>query len=312
MKRRTLLILGAAAAASIPLAACGTDQNPLAPTTSSSPGGGGSTNGGGSVVVGSANFTESMVIAELYAQAMKAKGVDASTRLGIGSREVYLRALRDGSVQAVPEYGGNLLQYVDANNPAGTAEEIAAALGEKVGPDLAVLDVAQAANQDVYCVTRAYSQENGLTSLADLQKIAADAILGGPAELRDRPYGPPGLESIYRATFKEFRTYDALAVKVRDLTSNTIQVATFFTTDAAIGDNDLVMLTDPEVMILPQPVIPLVRADVRDNTAAVEAINAVQAQLRTEDLTAMNKQVDVDRRNPDEAAGDWLKEKGLV
>lgn len=311
MKRRTLLLLGAAAAATLPLAACGADQNPLAPTTSPSPGSEGAA-GGGAVVVGSANFTESIVIAELYAQAMRAKGVDASTRHGIGSREVYLRALRDGSIQAVPEYGGNLLQYVDEENPASTPEEIAAALAEKVGPDLAVLDVAEAANQDVYCVTRAYSEENGLTSLADLPKVAGNAILGGPAELKDRPYGPPGLESIYRATFKEFRTYDALAVKVRDLTSNTIQVATFFTTDAAIGDNDLVMLADPEVMILPQPVVPLVRADVRNNAAAVEAINAVQAELRTEDLTAMNKQVDVERRNPDEAAGDWLKEKGLV
>ncbi|WP_432560224.1 ABC transporter substrate-binding protein [Granulicoccus sp. GXG6511] len=311
MKRRTLLILGAAAAAAVPLSACGANQNPLAPTSSPSPGGAGA-GGGGSVIVGSANFTESMVIAELYAQAMKAKGVDASTRHGIGSREVYLRALRDGSIQMVPEYGGNLLQYVDEENPASTAQEIEAALAEAVAPDLAVLTAAEAANQDVYCVTRAYSDEHGIKSLADLSKIAGDAILGGPAELKDRAYGPPGLEAIYRATFKEFRTYDALAVKVRDLTSDTIQVATFFTTDAAIGDNDLVMLEDPEVMILPQPVIPLLRADVKDNTAAVDAVNAVQAELKTEDLVAMNKQVDVDRRNPDEAAGDWLKEKGLA
>lgn len=308
MKRRTLLVLGAAAAASVPLAACGANQNPLGPTTSPTPGGG----GGGSVVVGSANFTESMVIAELYALAMKAKGVDASTRPGIGSREVYLRALRDGSIQAVPEYGGNLLQYLDAENPAATPNDIAAALTKVVGPDLAVLDVAQAANQDVYCVTRAYSEQHGLSSLGDLTKVDQDAILGGPAELKDRPYGPPGLEGIYRVKFKEFRTYDALAVKVRDLTSNTIQVATFFTTDAAIGDNDLVMLADPEVMILPQPVIPLVRADVTKNATAVAAINAVQAQLRTEDLTAMNKQVDVEHRNPNEAASAWLKEKGLA
>ncbi|MDO5498048.1 MAG: ABC transporter substrate-binding protein [Propionibacteriaceae bacterium] len=311
MKRRTLLTLGAAAAAAIPLAACGVDQNPLEPEGSPAAGDGAPAPPG-AIVVGSANFTESMVIAELYAQALKAQDIDASTRHGIGSREVYLRALRDGSIQAVPEYGGNLLQYVDAENPAGTPEEIAQALGEQVGPELAVLNAAEAANQDVYCVTRAYAEEHGLTSLADLQKIASDAILGGPAELKDRPYGPPGLEGIYRATFREFRTYDALAVKVRDLTSNTIQVATFFTTDAAIADNDLVMLTDPELMILPQNVIPLVQAGVRDNAAAVEAINAVQAALRTEDLTAMNKRVDTDRLDPAEAAGDWLKEKALV
>ncbi|HHV22149.1 MAG TPA: ABC transporter substrate-binding protein [Propionibacterium sp.] len=312
MKRRTLLLLGAAAAASVPLSACGANQNPLdsgaTPDAQTGNGGGSS----GPLVVGSANFTESMVIAELYAQAIRAKGVEVSTRHGIGSREVYLRALRDGSIQIVPEYGGNLLQYLDDENPAGTTEEIAQALGEVAGPDLAVLDPASAANQDVYCVTRAYSEEHGITSLADLPKIADDAILGGPAELKDRPYGPPGLEAIYRATFREFRTYDALAVKVRDLTSGTIQVATFFTTDSAIGENDLVMLEDPEVMILPQPVIPLLRADLKDDSAVAEAVNAVQAELQTEDLTAMNREVDVERRNPEEAAEAWLTEKGLV
>ena len=90
------------------------------------------------------------------------------------------------------------------------------------------------------------------------------------------------------------------------------QVATFFTTDAAVSDNDLVMLDDPQVMILPQPVIPLVTASVRDNVAAVEAINAVQAALQTEDLVALNKQVDVDHLNPAEAATQWLQDKGLV
>lgn len=308
MKRRTFLFLSAA---TVPvLAGCGANQNPLGPTQSPAAGGtgGGST---GSVVVGSANFTESMVLAEVFAQAMKAKNVDASTKHGIGSREVYLRALRDGSIQAVPEYTGNLLQYLDAENPASRPEDIVTELKGAVAPDLAILEAAQAANQDVYCVTKAYADEHGLASLADLQKISANAVLGGPAELKDRPYGPPGLEGIYRATFKEFRTYDSLAVKVKDLTSGTIQVATFFTTDAAIGDNNLVMLADPQLMILPQQVVPLVRADVASNTTAVQAVNAVQAILTTEDLTAMNKRVDNDRLSAAEAAAEWLKTKNL-
>lgn len=306
MKRRSFLLL---AAATVPLVGCGVSGDPLAPTASPNASGGAGT---GTIVVGSANFTESMVLAELYAQALAAKGVDASTRPGIGSREVYLRALRDGSIQAVPEYSGNLLQYLDPENPAAKPEDIEAALAQAVGPDLAVLNAARAANQDVYCVTRAYSEEHQLTSLADLPKVASNAILGGPAELKDRPYGPPGLEAIYRATFKEFRTYDSLAIKVKDLTDNTIQVATFFTTDAAIADNDLVMLSDPEMMILPQQVIPLVRADVKNNTEAVAAIDAVQAALTTPDLTAMNKRVDTDRLSAAEAAEEWLKAKQLV
>lgn len=310
MKRRTFLSLSAAASA-VTLVGCGANQNPLA-EDSATPAAGGDAAPAGAVAVGSANFTESMVLAELYAQVMAAKGVEAPTRMGIGSREVYLRALRDGSIQVVPEYSGNLLQYLDDGNPAAQPEEITSALADVVGPDLAVLDAANAVNQDVYCVTRLYANEHGLASLADLAKIAGDAVLGGPAELRDRPYGPPGLEAIYRADFKEFRTYDSLAVKVRDLTSDTIQVATFFTTDAAIMDNNLVMLTDPEMMILPQQVIPLVRADVAANTAAVDAINSVQAVLTTEDLTALNKRVDTERLSPAQAAEEWLQEKNLI
>lgn len=309
MKRRAFLFIGGVAAA-VPIVGCGANQNPLGPQ--GTPGAQAPGGAGGAVAVGSANFTESMVLAELYAQAMAARGVDASTRPGIGSREVYLRALRDGSIQAVPEYSGNLLQYLDPENPASRPEQIQQALIQVVGPQLAVLDAARASNQDVYCVTRAYADANGLASLADLPEVASNAILGGPAELRDRPYGPPGLEAIYGATFREFRTYDSLAVKVRDLTSNTIQVATFFTTDAAIRDNDLVMLEDPELMILPQQVIPLVRQDMATNAAAVEAINSVQAQLTTDDLTTMNKRVDTDRLSPAQAAEEWLGAKNLA
>lgn len=304
MKRRAFLLLSAA----VPLVGCGVNQDPLSPSASPTAGGG----GGGAIVVGSANFTESMVLAELYAQAMAAKGVNASTRPGIGSREVYLRALRDGSIQAVPEYSGNLLQYLDDSNPASKPEDIERALAERVGPDLAVLNAAEAANQDVYCVTKAYADQYQLASLADLPKVAAEAVLGGPAELKDRPYGPPGLEAIYRAKFKEFRTYDSLAIKVTDLTGGTIQVATFFTTDSAIADNNLVMLSDPELMILPQQVIPLVRAEVKSNTEAVGAIDAVQGVLTTADLTAINKRVDTDRLSPAQAATEWLEAKSLV
>ncbi|OYO18675.1 glycine/betaine ABC transporter substrate-binding protein [Enemella dayhoffiae] len=307
MRRRNFLALAAIA----PLVGCGVGKDPMA-QSSSTPGASGAPAQGG-IAVGSANFTESMVLAELYAQAMSAKGIQASTKHGIGSREVYLKALQDGSIQLVPEYGGNLLQYLAKDNPATKAPEIEQALATVVAQkNLAVLKASQAADQDVYCVTSSYAQANGLASLADLKKISAKAALGGPAELKQRPYGPPGLEAIYGAKFAEFRTYDAMAVKVKDLLDNKVQVATFFTTDAAISDNKLVMLTDPQQMILPQQVIPLVRADVKNNAAAVQAVEAVQAALTTAELTALNKQVDTNHLDPKKVAGDWLKAKQLA
>ncbi len=217
-------------AAAFLLAACGGGGG--GPLASSSPAASGSSGGGGGpVVVGSANFTENQILAELYAQAMKAKGVDASTKLNIGSREIYIKALQDGSISVVPEYSGNLLLYFDKNATATTEEEIAKALPTAVGSDLKVGTASPAADQDVYVVTKQFSEQNQLTSLADLKKISANSMLGGPSELEKRAYGPPGLEKIYGAKFKEFKPYDSPAVKVKDLNDNKIQVATFFTTE---------------------------------------------------------------------------------
>jgi len=90
--------------AALRLTACGGGgSNPLAEGSSAAPSGSASGGAGGPVVVGSAGFEESEIIAELYAQAMKAKGIDASTKLSIGAREVYIKALQDGSISVVPE-----------------------------------------------------------------------------------------------------------------------------------------------------------------------------------------------------------------
>ncbi len=310
MKRPGFLATVLAAAGALTLAACGAGGDPLA-----APSEGASADGGSSeeVVVGSANFTESQVLGELYAQALTAAGVPASTRPNIGAREVYLTALQDGSVSVVPEYTGNLLLHYDANSPAATEAEIESALQEVLAEEqLALGSPSPATDQDVYVVTAEYSQEHGITSLEDLTKVNGEAVLGGPGELVERSYGPPGLEELYGVTFKEFRPYDAPAVKVKDLNDGVIQVATFFTTEAAIGDNGYVQLEDPQGMILPQNVVPLMAPAVADNQIAVDALDAVSAALTTEDLTELNKQVDSERRSPEEVAGEWLAAEGLT
>lgn len=306
---RRSAVAATVASAALVLAACGANSDPLA-DDSAAPSG--EESAPAEVVVGSANFTENEVLAELYSQALQAKGIESSTQLSIGSREVYLKALADESISVVPEYTGNLLLYYDDANPAQTAEEIEAALPEALDDGLSLLAASEAANQDVYVVTREFSEANGVTSLADLKNVAQDAVLGGPAELEDRAYGPPGLKEIYGAEFKSFEPYDAPAVKVKDLNDDKIQVATFFTTDSAILDNDYVMLEDPQRMILPQNVIPLVRSEVADNPDAVSALESVQEALTTEELSRLNKQVDTDHLNPDEVAGTWLSDKGLT
>jgi len=295
------------------LTACGGNSNPLSDASASQPSQSGSASAQGApVVVGSADFTESKILAEIYSQALKGKGVESSTKLGIGSREIYTKALQDGSISAVPEYTGNLLLNFDANATATTAEEVEKSLPAVLPPGLKVLKASPAVDQDVYVVTKDFSAKNGITSLEDLKKIASTSTLGGPPELEKRAYGPPGLEKIYGAKFKSFVPYAKYPPKISDLDSNKIQVATFFTTDAVISEKGYVQLEDPQSMILPQNVIPLVRSDVADNADAVAALDAVQAALTTEDLVQLDKKVDSERQDPAQVAGEWLKSKGLA
>jgi len=314
MKLTTRIAAVGLGVAALLLTACGGGggSNPLAEGSSAAPSGSASGGAGGPVVVGSAGFEESEIIAELYAQAMKAKGIDASTKLSIGAREVYIKALQDGSISVVPEYTGNLLLYFDKSAKATTAEEVEKALPDALPDGLKALDKSAAADQDVYVVTKDTSTKNGITSIADLQKIAPSSTLGGPSELEQRSYGPIGLEKVYGVKFKDFQPYDKLPVKVADLNAGKIQAATFFTTDSAIAENGYVQLEDPKSLILPNNVIPLVRSEVADNPTAVSAINAVQAALTTDDLVALNKSVIADHQDPDQVAGEWLKSKGLA
>jgi osmoprotectant transport system substrate-binding protein len=303
---KNLAAVGVTAAALL-LAGCG-GGDPLAQQSSAAP----SAAAGGPVVVGSANFTESTIIAEIYSQALAAKGVESSTKLNIGSREVYIKALQDSSISVVPEYTGNLLGFVDQDATAKSAEEVEAALPDALPEGLEVLKSSTAIDQDVYVVSKEFSEKNGVTTLADLAKVADGVTVAGFSELEQRDYGPKGLTSVYGVKVKEFKPYDSAELMAEELNKGNVDVADLFTTASAISRNQLVQLQDPEQMILPQNVIPLVRSEVSQNTTATAALDAVQAALTTEDLIALNSKVDDDRQDPDQVAKDWLTSKGLA
>ena len=308
MKHKTLAVVGLSVAALL-LAACGGGGDPLGQQSSAAPSASGAS---GPVVVGSANFTESTIIAEIYSQALAAKGIESSTKLNIGSREVYIKALQDSSISVVPEYTGNLLGFVDKDATAKTAEEVEAALPDALPDGLEVLKSSTAIDQDVYVVSKEFSEKNGVTSLADLAKIADGVTVAGFSELEKRDYGPKGLTSVYGVKVKEFKPYDSAELMAEELNKGNVDVADLFTTASAISRNQLVQLEDPKQMILPQNVIPLVRSEVAENTTATAALDAVQAALTTEDLIALNSKVDDDRQDPDQVAKDWLTSKGLA
>lgn len=300
-------VLGAAAGLSVALAATACGGDPLGeaePAEGSS----------GSVVVGSANFPENAILAEIYAGALTAAGVDASTKLNIGSREVYLAALEDESIDVVPEYTGNLLGYFDAANEVIDAPGIVAALPGKLPEGLSILEPAAAEDKDSIVVTAETAAKYQLKSIADLAPVCGELTLAAPSEFQTRPYGLPGLEKLYNCVPKAFVPFSASseALNLKALLNNEVQIADIFTTSPELTANKLVVLEDPKGLIGAQQVVPLIKSD-KVNEAGREALNEVSAQLTTADLIDLRTQVEGEQKmDPKAAATQWLKDKGIT
>jgi osmoprotectant transport system substrate-binding protein len=310
---RTAGLLAAGLAAALTLSACGGGSaDPLASGSSSAAASGGASGsgspaaGGGAIVVGSANFPESALLANIYAAALTKAGLDATTNLNIGSREVYIKAIEDGSIDLVPEYSGVLLQQFDPNATAVSSEDVYAALQKALPSTLAVLDQSAAEDKDAVVVTKATADANNLKSIADLAPVASTFILGGPPEWATRPTGVPGLQEKYGLTFKEFKALDAGGpLTLNALTSDQIQAGNLFTTDPAIPANELVVLEDPKNLFAAQNVLPLIRSDAT-NPEVAAALNNVSAKLDTATLTELLTKVQVDKQDSAQVAQEWV------
>ncbi|MCY0903415.1 ABC transporter substrate-binding protein [Arthrobacter sp. H14-L1] len=306
--RRAVFGLAAGVSLTLALSACGGGGgNPLKdPTTSAAAG------SGGSVIVGSADFPENATIAEIYAGALNAAGVTATTKLNIGSREIYYPALKDGSIDIIPDYSGNLLVKVDPSNTATDAASIVKALKSKLDPGLSVLDPAKAEDKDAMVVTKVTAQKYNLKSIDDLAKVCDKLTLGAPPEFAERSNGLAGLKAKYNCVPANFKKLPSGPVTVKALTSDDVQVADIYTTTPDITDQDLVVLEDPKGNWAAQQVIPLVKTD-KVSDAAKTALNKVSSLLTTDDLISLNRMVSGDQKlDPKAAAATWLKDKGIT
>ncbi|WP_134765557.1 ABC transporter substrate-binding protein [Nocardioides sp. 1609] len=269
---------------------------------------------GGAVVVGSFNFPESEILAEIYYQALDADGVEVEKQFNIGPRQQTLPALKDGSIDLIPEYNGNLLAAYNPEYTERTTEEVDGALVDAVAEDdLQVLDSAAAEDKDAYVVTRETAEANDLTSIGDLAALAPFK-LGANPQFGELGYGIPGLEDVYGVTGAEFVPIEDYGGPdtVKALVDDSVQVADIYTTSPALVAEDLVVLEDPENMISSQNIIPLISDDAFSDDIA-DTLNAISAELTTEDLIALRERVEGDEQaSAATAATDWLKEKGLL
>ena len=304
--KRTTSAIALLAASILGLTACGSGSDPLASDSPAASASGGS---GQPIVVGGANFSESTLLAEIYAGALRAKGLNATTKPNIGSREIYLRALEDNSVQVFPEYTGALALFYDKAFTGTDPEEVYAHVKEVIPDTLVVLDKSVAEDNDSIVVTKQTATEKGLTKIDDLAPVAGDLSLAAPPEFKERPQGIPGLEKTYGVTFGSFRPLTGQGV-VQALKNGQVDAANIFSTDPAIAANEFVQLEDTKKLFGSQNIVPLVRADRADEVR--DALNAVSAKLTTESIAQMLKQTDIDKKDPKAVAEEFLTANGLA
>ncbi len=297
------------AAAALALTACGGGGDPLA--------GGGSGETGGApaetIVVGSANFPENQILAEIYAQALQAKGVTVEKRLNIGSRETYFPGLEDGSIDLIPDYTGVLLQFINPEATEKEPDEVYTALQGVLPENLTVLERSEAENKDAVVVTEETATRLNATTIEDLAPNCGELVFGGPPEFQTRPDGIPGIEQTYGCTFASYLSLDAGGpLTIGALQNGDVQAADIFTTDPSLEANGFVALEDNKNNFAAQNVVPLITA-AKATPEVTETLNAVSAQLTTEDLIALNTEAASETKpNPETVAKDWLEEKGLL
>ncbi|XVV02930.1 ABC transporter substrate-binding protein [Actinosynnema sp. CA-248983] len=288
--KRTLAVIVAAAFA---VSACGSKDDLSGANQQSA---------AGEVVVGSADFTENKILAEIYAGALKSTGAKVTVKSGIGARELVVKALQDKSLGVVPEYTGNLLNYFDKSNTKTSSDEVYPALKSAAPAGLEVLEKSAAEDKDVLVVTKE-TAASGVKSIADLGD--GKYVLGAAGEWAQR--WQTKIKDLYGVTFKEIKTTDAGGpVTVDALKDGTAQVVNLYTTSADIKANDFVELDDPKSMYPAQNIVPLLRSDAID-AKGKEALNKVSKALTTENLAELVKKVDVDKQTIANVAAEFLK-----
>ena len=304
MPVRRTAAAGVAAVACLAAAACSSSSsssNPLAPSTSTN-----------SVVVGSANFPEDELLAQIYADALQGKGIKVTTKFNIGAREVYYPEVVKGAITIIPEYNGALLSTsVDKNSTAVSTAQVNAALTAKLPSSVEILNSAPAQDKDSVTVTQATAAKYHLTSISDLGPVAKNFVMGGPPEFKTRHDGIPGLQSVYGLTFKSFQPLDeAGPVTIAALQSGRVQAADLFTTTPQIVTDHFVTLQDPKNLFAAQNVTPLVYKK-GVNSTIVSTLNAVSAALTTDALLQMNKALTIDHASYTQVASGFLSQVGI-
>jgi len=265
--------------------------------------------------VGSKNFTEQLVLGELWAQVLEAAGAQVERRLNLGGTLIAQTALQSGQIDLYPEYTGTGLGVVLREPTDGTAEQVLARVragyAERFG--LHWLAPSNIDNGNVLLVLPATAERYGLRTLSDLTRVAPELTLAAGSEFADRADGLPGLRRVYDMEFRRFRQFSALGLRYAALKHGQAEVVNGYATDWQIAANDFVVLRDDKQLWPPYQLCAVVRDEaVRTMPALAGTLDRVNRSLDNAVMQELNRQVDQDGDEPREVAARYLREHGLT
>jgi len=266
------------------------------------------------VKIGSKNFTEQFVVAEIYAQALEKAGVEVDRHLNLGATLVAHTALTNGEIDLYPEYTGTALAAVVKGDLSGSADKIYSDVKNYYEKNLklTLLEPTKINNGYAIITLPETAEKYKLKTLTDLGPVSKDLTFGAEGGFSERKDGLPGLKQTYGIEFKEFKIFAKLGIRYSALTSKDLDVSYGFATDWQISDNKLVILDDNKHLFPPYYLVPVVRQDaLSKNPKIAEVLNKVSPLLDNDTMRQLNAKVDRDKEEPADVAAEFLKAQGI-
>ncbi|GHC80765.1 glycine/betaine ABC transporter permease [Streptomyces flavofungini] len=273
------------------------------------------------LVVGSAGFTESDLLAQMYSLLLRKAGYGTEI-LSVANRELYEPALESGQIDVVPEYAATFADWLNAKVNGADAKPVGSpdldttmkALRKLAAPrGLTVLDPGRAVDQNAFAVTAAYAREHRLKSLSDLGESGLKVRLAAGDECVQRPYCEPGLKKVYGidVTGVDPKGVGTTQAK-KAVESGQDQMVLTTTTDATLDEFGLVLLADDKHLQNADYIVPVVNRSRAGSKGVSRALARLNTVLTTKDLADLNRQVDSWRRLPEDVAKKYLETKNLL
>lgn len=258
--------------------------------------------------VGSKDFTENLIVAELYALALEDAGYNVERVMNIAGSIVHTSIVND-EIDLYPEYTGTGLISVLQLSPMTDADEVYQTVKEEYEKQfkLVWLDYAQANDSQGMFISKRVSDQYGIKTISDLQANASKLRFASQGEFDEREDGMPGLEKVYgKFDWKVSTVYDN-GLKYQIVDNNEADVAPAYTTEGMLADTEkFVLLEDDKHMWPPYNLAPVVREEILTANPEIEEIlNRVNTSLDTATITALNARVDIDKEEVEDVAAEY-------